>query len=327
MKTTRKITEFGMFAALFALLMLGGFYIPVAGNLFLLALPLPLVIMVIRNGYSHALASGVVGALVAVPLVSPIVSLTFLVFGVCAAMPIGYGLKTNREPLLTVFLTSVGIMAVIFAVNTGLVMTTGQGILEMTAAVYQEVFEGNAALIEKMKSVTPEATEQLDAQLKAIKVIEENFTNSLNLLFPSLLIITSMLLAVVVYMISGAVIRRLPGDYGVTPRKSFGAFTYPKHFAYGAALMIALAYVLSGIDGLDQTLVLANFMYLFNILFLVQVAALIYGILLKRHKQGLAVFLSVLVFFAASLLFGAFLPLLGFIDVLFNFRKRMKQVR
>jgi uncharacterized protein YybS (DUF2232 family) len=62
---TREITEAGLFAALIAVLIIAAFYIPVIGSIMGMFLPLPVIILTMKNRPVYVVVSAVVAIILA----------------------------------------------------------------------------------------------------------------------------------------------------------------------------------------------------------------------------------------------------------------------
>lgn len=331
MNNTKKISELSILAAILVILMTGSNYIPFLGSVLLLITPVPLVYVIIRHHWSHALAVGVVSAVIASAIITPIVALFFLAFAFGVALPIALGLKHKFEPVLTVFLAALVIVGLTLVLDYFYLKSSGVTIKDTLIQTYQSATELNISGLESIKTTNPELAGSLDvdANIKNLKAINEMFGDLINLLFPSILLVASMFYSMLVYVITGKILRRLSLGLDIAYPKPFSEFAYPKHFAYGSVLMIVISYALASFGVVDSTLVLSNFSYILTNLFAIQGLAMIYGLMLKKHKKASAVLLTILLTIGIIILSGGmmFLSMIGFIDVFFSFRVRKKRER
>lgn len=311
--------------------MTGSTYIPILGNVMLLTLPVPLVYIIVRHHWSHALAVGVVSTLIASAIITPIVALFFLSFAFGVAMPIAFGLKHKLEPILTVFLAALVIVGLTLAVDYFYVKSTGISIKESAMQMYQTATDLNISLLNEAKTLNPEMATSVEGSITTLKAFNENFKDALNLLFPSILLVSGMLYGMLVYVITGKILRRLSLGLDIAYPKPFSEFSYPKHFAYGSVLMIVFSYGLGYLKVVDSRLVSANFSYILTNLFAIQGLSVIYGLMLKKHKKASAVLLTILLTVGILILLSSYgfmsFAFLGFVDVFIRFRVKKKRVR
>lgn len=328
MNKTKQLAELGILSAITVVLMVSSSFIPIIGNLLLLMLPAPVVYISLKQGLLHALAMSVVAAVIAIPLITPILALGCFVFSLGVGIAISLGLKYKLEPIITIFLVAVALIAILFAFDYFNAQITGISMKDFIVNTYQEVSDLNVKLFEDLKIAQPDMGTTIDKQIVQLKAITKNLIDAINLLFPSIVLVSGMFYGTLIYMVIGKVLRRLDLEFDIAYPKPFSTFSYPKHFAYGTAGMILLAYLVSYFKLVDSTLILSNFIFILSYLYSFQGVAVIYHFMLRKHKKGMAIFLTILMTIAIMGLLGQMiLALFGFTDVLFNFRKFKRQER
>lgn len=313
MNKTREITEAGIFAAILAVFMIGAFYIPILGGVMVILLPLPVLILTLRNRLLYVVVATFVSGLIASMFVTLISGMGFSVLALLVGIPLGLGIKNRWEGLVTILIGGLGALIAFLIVYQLIEAVTG---LSLYATIEQSLIrsmEMQSGMLSGIETVGNQNVEDILMQSEAL--IEE-LLFLLGLLFPSIMLMSGVFYSMINFIFAPRVLKRLNMPYPVL--KPFSAFTYPKHFAYGASAMLLLAWFVGYLGLTDPTLVQANFTYLFFIVFFIQALALIYGVLRLRFVKPISVVFTILLVFVIPM---QLLSLVGFFDVLFNLRK------
>lgn len=313
MNKTREITEAGIFAAILAVFMIGAFYIPILGGVMVILLPLPVLILTLRNRLLYVVVATFVSGLIASMFITLISGMGFSVLALLVGIPLGFGIKNRWEGLFTILIGGVGALIAFLIVYQLIEAVTG---LSLYATIEQSLIrsmEMQSGMLSGMETVGNQNVEDILMQSEAL--IEE-LLFLMGLLFPSIMLMSGVFYAMINFIFAPKILKRLNMPYPVL--KPFSEFTYPKHFAYGASAMLLLAWFVGYLGLTDPTLVQANFTYLFFIVFFIQALALIYGVLRMRFIKPISVVFTVLLVFIIPM---QLLSLVGFFDVLFNLRK------
>lgn len=328
MDNTKKIAEYGMISALLAALMIGSQYLPILGTVLLVVLPAPVVYISIKYNLLGGLSVSLVAGLVSMPLLTPIFALFYALISAGVGSFIALGLKRRFEPLLAIFLSSMVIVALTFATSFLMVEGGGVSLRESITQTYKESFDMTKSIFQEYKALSPGDAALLDEKMNQWDLITRSMTAIMNLLFPSMVLSMGLLYSLLVYIITGKLLRRFNLGFDIAYPKPFSDFSYPKHFAYGTTGMLLLSYLLSKLGLVDGDLILSNLAFIIIGAFFVQGLAVIYHFMLRKQKKPMAIFLTILFTLAVILIFSLdWLSLLGFVDVFVNFRKRRKQVR
>lgn len=328
MDNTKRIAEYGIMSALLAALMIGSQYLPILGTVLMVLLPAPVVYISIKYNLLGGLAVSGVAGLVSMPLLTPIFALLYAVLSAGVGIFIALGLKRKFEPLLTIFLSSMVIVALTFTISFLMVQSGGLSLRESISQTYKDSFDMTKSLFQEYKALSPGDTALIDEKMVQWDLMTRSMTAIINLLFPSIILGMGLFYSMLVYTLTGKLLRRFKMDLEITYPKPFSAFSYPKHFAYGTTGMIFLSYLLSKLGLVDGDLILSNLGFIIIGAFFIQGLAVVYHFMLRKQKKPLAIFLTTLLTFVFVLVFSSeWLSLLGFVDIFVNFRKRRKQVR
>lgn len=317
MNRTREITEAGLFAAILVLFIVGSFYIPILGNVMVFFLPLPIVILTMKNKIVNALIAAVIAGLISSTLVTVVYGLSMAAVAIGVGLPLGWMMKKKQPALNVVLIGGLGALVAFFLFFLLLDLTTGVSITEEIERSFTMSMDFQESFGQTMENLGAENVSETFEQSKATL---EEMLYLMGLILPSLLIVFSMFYTLINMLMAHQILKRLRIDH--RPLGSFANFTYPKHLAYGSAGMIVLAYLVGSTGWVDPVLLTANFSYLFFMIFAVQGSALIYFFMNKYFNKGLSRLMLAIILFIGGFQYIAFI---GFFDVIFNIRKFGKQ--
>ena len=233
--TVRGLMECAMMVAISLVLALIGFYVPVANIIGLLLFPLPLAVLVFRNGVTTGLIGAVaLFALAAIFFGLPNAVIMMIEYGALGLF-LGYCFRKRKGPLFTMGFaiviaacgTLVGLMLSLFV--AGLPFSAMTEELTQFAHQYFAMFNGNG----------------LDAFIPGNMTMDafiQEMTDWVIRLIPAILIIGSMIMAAVGYGVSSAVLRHLHYDIPKVP--PFSEWRMDWKFSWG--VIAGLACTLAG---------------------------------------------------------------------------------
>ncbi len=326
MKSTRQITEAGLFAGILVIFIVGSFYIPVIGTALYFLAPLPIIILSIRNTPINVIVSGIVASLLSSLLVSFVVGLSMGALALCIGLPMGLAIKRFESPLKAMAIGALGaLIALILSLgmmNFILGVSIDQTIDEIFSFSKEFQTEMDQTIESYSATLSPDQQEQVKTALKDSADTMDNMMEMVKLLLPASLFLMSAMFAGLNYLVSIPVLKRLKIAH--RPLGSFKNFSYPLHMAYGSAAMLFGAYVLGTMGIVDMTTVMLNFIYLFVMVFYVQGLAVGYFFLRRSMAKGL----SVTILVAVSLLgLINYIALIGFMDVILDVRRLQPKKR
>lgn len=315
---TKEITEAGLFAALLVVIITGVFYIPLLGGIMMLFVPVPIVVLSMRVKPLYVTASTAVAILLSSMLVTLPSAVSIGAFAFCIGLPVGLGFKRKMDGLTIFFIGTVGAAVGFFITLELIELVSGLsfiGMMEQSTPAVVDTYTQMFAAVEELGVSNTLSQEEIK------KVLDDGIF-AFKLLLPSLIIMSSMMYAIINMLMSIQIFKRIKIDY--KPLGKFESFRYPKHVAYGAMGMMLLAFILGTLEYIDSQLITANFLYLFQMIFAIEGASLIYYFIKKRSGKGMAVVVILLVFVMGL---AQLLAYLGFFDVMMDLRRldQMKQ--
>lgn len=233
--TARSLMECAMMVAISLVLALIGFYVPVANIIGLLLFPLPLAVLVFRNGVKTGLIGAIaLFALAAIFFGLPNAVIMMIEYGILCIF-LGYCFRKQKGPLFTMGFaiviaacgTLVGLMLSLFI--SGLPFSAMTEEMTQFAHEYFSMFSGSG----------------LDAFIPGGMTMDafiQEMTDWMIRLIPALLIIGSMIMAAVGYGVSAKILRHLRYDIPKVP--PFSEWRMDWKFSWG--VIAGLAFTLAG---------------------------------------------------------------------------------
>ncbi len=310
MNRTKALVEGAITAAIFTIILMITWYVPVLGIVSLWFLPLPIIYYIARQGAKNGivvLAAAVVVSLILVGLVAGILAVYFLVMGAIMGFLL-YRKKSAFAILLGGSLANAAMMLIAYGVSISIFHFNPVHFL-------QDTLNHSLQLTKTIgKSIGQDPSKQLK-QWKALVTLLPSY-------IPFLIITWSVLHALIVELVSTPVLRRLRVDFPQWP--PFRDWRFPKSIIwyYLATLIVMIAANPQQGDWL--------FPVVLNLYQLLETAMLIQGfsfIFYFAHIKGWGKTLPVL-----AVVFGVIvqpllyiIKILGIIDLGFDLRSRLKK--
>ncbi|MBM7856101.1 uncharacterized protein YybS (DUF2232 family) [Desulfohalotomaculum tongense] len=313
--SSRSIVEGALFAALTAVIALAGFFIPPLLVVVGVLIPLPLTLMVYRQGLKKGFLSLVTAYILLLILFTEPLSVTALIM---QSAPLGLLLgllfknKISAGKSIAACTAASAVLTFTVLIFIGLLTGISLSDIENQAqmAVEQSLqFYHNAGLLKNVDA---------DEMQKSMK----QTLHLMTILLPGILIIGAVFSSVITYLLSRAVLKRL--KYSVVPLPAFSRWTFPWYTLW--ALVIGLALTIAGDRYQLQTMATAgkNILYVSGMLFMVlgiSVATYYYKKLpLHPAIKLMLLFFAVIWPFTPAVLLG-----IGVIDPLLDMRRINRQ--
>jgi len=316
---TKQVVEAGLFSAIMVLLMVGSFYLPIIGTLIFFVIPLPVIILTIRNTLANVIVATVVATMIASALVTIVYGVGIGVLALTVGLPLGIAFKNKFSAIKSIAFGGLGSLIGFFLVIVVMQSLMGLSIYDQL----DEMFELSSEMQQQMTGALSSLNNSsVDESIAQTEVLWDNMKYMMKLIFPSAMILFSLVYSLGNYMFARPVLKRI--NISVVTMGNFKDFTYPKHMAYGSGLMLVLAYIVGATGLVDPELVFTNFLYLFLMVFSVQGLALIYFFLLRYMPRGIAV-VFLIIFGMSRFLY--YISFIGFLDVIIGIRKKLSKKR
>ncbi|WP_062351037.1 YybS family protein [Bacillus kwashiorkori] len=306
---TRTLTEGALFLAIYAFMLLIFIYIPLLGAIITFVLPLPFIIFTVKNGWKNGLLffiaslgiSLVVGSIIAIPS-TILYGLTGYIFG---------GLINKKQTRTTIFLVTTFQMMINLIIQYVVsILFFDINIIDELVTFINEVVNKSIAMVNILgQEPDPLIIEQLHSLGTMIKV-----------LFPSLLALVAAFNVLFVQLIAYPVLKRL--SISIPKRKSFGELSLPRDVIWYFLMVLLLSFFIPLKEGTFLYNVLANLVYIMQVLMVFQGVTLIF-FFSNRKKLHKAVPIVITIFSLLNPIFVQILLILGIIDLGFHLRRRV----
>lgn len=309
MNKTREIAEAGLFAALIALMIIGAYFVPLAGSLITMFLPLPIIVLTMKNRIVNVVFAALVGIIVSGIFITFIGSIPLGGIALLVGLPIGLAMRNKQKTLVTILIGTVFGTVAFVAIFALIEQFTGISLLQ----IIEESFSLSAEMQGELSAIL--GADSTTAAADAQKLLSD-MLYLIKLIMPAFMMVFAMFYAMINVVMAHQILKRLRIEH--TPLGRFEDFTYPKHLAYGSMGMLILSYVVGAMGLVDLELITTNFAFLFTNIFVIQGFAVIYFYM--KGKVGKATSIVIIVLLSV---FGLmqYISFLGFFDVLMELRK------
>ena len=237
---------------------------------------------------------------------------------VAVIMPIPTIIKSMRERVTPFRAVGTGLLAGIFGALA--VMVIGE---LMGTNVFDEMYSSVDAAM-KTLAADPDFAAMVGDSASVNKRLEQMrvmYESSIKML-PAALCIFSLIAAYIEYVIISKIYK--PGGISPIPMTKIQEFDLPRRMVTTWCLIYLAALLLSETEALANSAVFLNVMLLFNLAFMLQGISVVFMFCsARRIPKAVAVILSAMALLTS--IGGLILRLLGFTDLLFGLKFRMKQ--
>ncbi|SJZ80831.1 YybS family protein [Selenihalanaerobacter shriftii] len=289
---TKALVEGALFSAITVVLSLFGFYLPPPfGIAIILTLPVPIIILGVRQGSKTSILSTIISAIILGIIVNPfMVLIVLLSFGLTGVV-LGAAFEENFSPFKIIAVSIVtSILSTILIIGVNLYFLD----FDVTNAF-------NTALEQYKQLGLDQAT------MKQLETIINDMQKMFKIFFPSIILAASSVKGLINYYIALPVLNRLGYDFD-TPTP-FARWRLPKYIILGYILGILL---ISNSFG-------KNIYFIFNFVYLIQGLAVAAHYLKRLNISN--VVQKVILFILAIIPINQILAFVGILDQWFDFRK------
>lgn len=302
-----------MTAALFAVLLIIGLYVPVIRVFALWAMPLPFIVYVVRNGLKSALPLWGAALVIAFVVGGGLLGLFFAVVFVSGGMAVGE-LYHRRRPAFAVLFGG----SLVYTAGIIVVFILTVVFLHVNVITYgvQLMADGIDQSEQMMKSLGQDPGNRL----KMFRETLETFRD----LAPAIFILMGTGYALITQLIAVAVLRRIGLGRYVEPWLPFREWYFPKS--------LLLCYLILLIVGFFHSFTPGSVWYIgyINLLVVLELAVLIQGFAfiffyfhMKKIHQSVRIIAVIVTFLFGSLLLEV-VRILGILDLGFDWRRRLR---
>lgn len=308
MKRTNVLTEGAIFVAIYTVFLLITLYVPILSVISIFFLSTPFIIFGIRHGIKQSfvlLLASIVMTFLVGSIVSLPIGLMFSVTGIIMA----YFYRQKRQ----LFALIGGTISLLI----NFVLDYALSIVFLGVDLFSDVIQQTKSSVKETLAAFPSMDEEMKKTM--MEQMNEQFDLLMNLL-PSMFVIVSFMLAVIIHILNIGIIKRLKLNVGtITP---FRDWKFPKSIIWYYLIAILLMLI-----NLPKESFLNNALY--NIVFVLQTVLLIQGfsfIFYFCHVKKLSKAVPVLIVIGTFILPILLYPvrILGIIDLGFNLREKIR---
>ncbi len=303
--TVKQLVEGAALAAVFAVLFLVTTYVPLLGSLTLWALPIPFILMIVRNGVGSGIVMWgvtiVLGFLIA-GIPSLVASLTFGLGGLTA----GYFYYLRKSALAVLISSSVAYVVSLVLVFIFSILLIGENPADLAVNMLTQSI--NQA--ESISSAIGQQSNQFDQLLEQVGMIRY--------LIPTALVLLGVAIALISQLISVPILKRV-GGFKPPVFKPIREWAFPKSFLW-YYLVVTILMMVGLEEGSIAFVAAINVYSILNALIFVQGLAVIYFF---SHRRGWPIVVPILLTFLGFAL-TSIVVIIGIIDLGFELRRRMK---
>lgn len=308
LKNTRVMTEGAIFAAIFAVIAFTTVILPILGSVLIWILPLPFIVYTARNGWKPGILLFIAATFVSFIIGGPLLIFSALFFG-SGGLVVGELYKRKKSAFIILLGGSLA-----YITNLILYFVLSILILDLNPIkVTQDLMRESVGTAEAMLvAIGQDPTVQM-AQLM-------DFVDRLVYLAPSLIISTGIFYALLIQLISIAVLKRI--GQNINNFQPFREWSFPKAFLW--YYLVTSILILIGLEeGTTLYIVAWNLFPILEIIMTIQgLAVVFYYCYVKEFNKSVPIIILIITFFAPFLLY--IYRILGIIDLGFELRKRIK---
>jgi uncharacterized protein YybS (DUF2232 family) len=274
-------------------------YIPFL-SFFLFLIATPFAVIGTRHDLKYSVISVIASTILVSILISPFQGIFVGLYGGLQGATIGYSLRKLHSPYKTMLMgmlsgviSLVGLFALAFAMD-------GIGIIEILDQLKVQML----SFYEKMGMTDDTLLTQLAETFTLVKK-----------LIPSSVILASLLYTFINYIVSTKILTRL--KVKLPQKEKFTDFKLPSNFMFGSLIILILTVIVSYMKIVDSEVLQINIINLFIYVFFIQGLAVV----LKFVERSSKAIKALIVFGVFILSLLPFVALLGWLDIIFNFRK------
>lgn len=294
------------------LILTGIYYLPFIIFLY----PIPFIIIGVKYGIKYNVISSLISILSIGLVVDPVSGVFVLVLFLPIILGLNYSIKKGRKPL-----EILGINTIILLVSFLIIISiTGDmadvSILDQLEDSFSQLLNAQVEVLEGM--------DYSSYELLQIKDMLENALDYMLLIFPSMVIMFSFIIASINYLVSSIILKKWGNSIDTIPK--FSKFKLPDNVLPGIGIMLLGTFLLKKLDFFYYDTVILNITVFASFMFVVQGLSVIDYKLIKKNMK---IFPRILIIglFAILLPLGWLISFLGVLDIIFDFRKIGKKAK
>ncbi|MED3688519.1 YybS family protein [Peribacillus butanolivorans] len=311
MNSGRRIAEGGALLALYCILLFITIQIPLLGTFTLFFLPIPFILVTIKQKISWSLGYLFVASLLSI-LIATILSVPMTLLMGATGITIGYFLKKDK-PMAPMFISTVlvflGGTLLIYAAS---VLVFDVNYIEKSMVMVEESIDSSVGI---MESFDQASTEQIKKRMYET-------IDLLNTLMPSLFVVTSVIMVLLIFFAAHPILKRFSDKTLKWPH--FRDLRLPKSLLWYYLITMLLALFVNTDKNSFVYMAITNLFFILQFFILIQGYSLVFYI---SHVKSWTKAIPILIVVASLLhpIFITIIRFLGIIDLGFPFRETIKK--
>lgn len=303
---TSAMTETAIMSAIVAMFAIAGAFLPILGYVLFL-IPVAFAYLGIRHTYKYTVLSIIISGLLVFIFGLPQMGIFIFLYGGITSTLLKYLKEKKIQPDISVLILSIGILTsttILLAIVASLLDLNILGMIRETLNQSRDLLTTDTQLL------NGEFTEEVDGIIDQVM-----------LLVPFLLILSSVMAAGGNYIAMNYVLKRT--DAETQDIGKFSSYRLPDNIIIGTTLILVLTY-LSGRFGLvNFDSLFINVFLIIVYIFMIQGVAVLFYFLEQKSVPNIfkGIILVILFLFQGIIILGV----VGWLDMLFNFRKIKKK--
>lgn len=283
--------------------------------------PTPAIILAKRKGLKYAALSLIASDLIISMLLGIQTGLVFFILYTPFSIALSYGICKDKEANRTILYGTASYLISFVILVLLLDLIIGVNFIQQMQDIYAESLD----MMKEMLNNYPAGSVARVEEMK--KVMDSIDPMIITIVFPAMLIISSVIVSYINYSVAG----RFAGRFKIKIRahEGLGYFSFPKTFMIAMAVMLLISYLMSTFKINVNAIQLNLFLIMIAAMYL-QGVAVVKMYLIKRQLSkslqnlmtGMVVVLSLFVFAGAMIM----IAMLGLVDLTVDLRKLNKIV-
>lgn len=312
---TKSIVEAGLNAALVVVIMLMNAYVPAFSLIGTFLLPIPITILYIRYNYKVTLGSIFVSAVLVALLVGPLTALNSSVTYGLAGLTLGYCIRKSKK-----YSTTLGLLTLASAIGTAFsyyvfaYLLSKEGITGMMQQSVNAMQESKNMALNMYKQMGVDTT-QVEPLLKAFDLFT---VDMLLMLFPAMVILGGFFSAYINYIVTKSILKRF--KYQMPQMTPFTEVYLDNRIAALFIIIVCFGIILSSSGIKAGAYISSSGFMILGFSFIISGIAVVAYFLKNKFRMSKIVMILV-IFFAIMSQLGNIFIVIGFADMVFDFRK------
>lgn len=310
---TSSITESAMITGILVIIA----YLSSFFSVIMFFYPTPAIILAKRKGLKYAALSLIASDLIISMLLGVQTGLVFFILYTPFAMALSYAICRDKEANRTILYGTASYMISFVILIFLLDLIIGVNFIQQLQDIYSE----SLGMMKEMLNNYPAGLAG-DRVEEMKKVIDEIDPLIISIMFPAMLIITSVIMSYINYLVASKFANRF--KIKIKDHEGLGYFSFPKTFMVAMAVMLLISYLMGALKINVNAIQLNLFLIMLAAMYL-QGIAVIKMYLIKRQlsknlqnlMMGMVVVMSLFVFGGAMIV----IALLGLVDLTVDLRK------